>query len=212
MYACILSRFSPVGLCNAMGCSSIGPSGHGDPSGKNTGVGCYALIQGLFLTQESSPRLLCLLHWSEGSLPLMPSEKFVSHVRDLSHFYFQSFSSSSSSTSSFSSSILYSHLKKFKNVKTKLSSKPLLQFAQCTIVCRSLSKIKRVVNEYTYICLWCVYVCIHVCMHVGNECLDRGLGGCLFWIDRSEKWLPLEQYIEYNEWHNGAMERPETSF
>ena len=62
MYACILSCFSRVGLCNAMGCSSTGSSGHGDPSGKNTGVGCHALLQGLFLTQESSPRLLCLLH------------------------------------------------------------------------------------------------------------------------------------------------------
>ena len=28
--------------------------------GKNTGVGCHALLQGLFLTQGSNPHLLCL--------------------------------------------------------------------------------------------------------------------------------------------------------
>ena len=34
-----------------------------------------ALFQGIFLIQESNPRLLCLLHWQEGSLPLGPPEK-----------------------------------------------------------------------------------------------------------------------------------------
>jgi len=29
-----------------------GSSVHGDSSGKNTGVGCHALLQGIFLTQE----------------------------------------------------------------------------------------------------------------------------------------------------------------
>ena len=31
-----------------------------DSPGKNTGVGCYALLQGIFLTQGSNPCLLCL--------------------------------------------------------------------------------------------------------------------------------------------------------
>ena len=30
--------------------------------GKNAGVGCHFLLQGIFPTQESNPRLLCLLH------------------------------------------------------------------------------------------------------------------------------------------------------
>ena len=30
---------------------------------KNTGVGCHALLQGIFLTQGSNPCLLCLLHY-----------------------------------------------------------------------------------------------------------------------------------------------------
>ena len=35
--------------------------------GKNTGVGCHLLLQGIFLAQGSN---LCLLHWQAGSLPL----------------------------------------------------------------------------------------------------------------------------------------------
>ena len=37
---------------------------------KNTEVGCYFLLQGIFLTQESNPRLLSLLLWQMDSLPL----------------------------------------------------------------------------------------------------------------------------------------------
>ena len=44
-----------------------------DFPGKNTGVGCRALLQGIFLTQGSNPGLLCLLHcrrilyhWASG--------------------------------------------------------------------------------------------------------------------------------------------------
>ena len=43
--------------------------------GKNTGVGCQFLLQGIFLTQGSSPRLLHLLHWQVGSLPPAPPGK-----------------------------------------------------------------------------------------------------------------------------------------
>ena len=35
-----------------------------------TWVGCYFLLQGIFLTRGSNPRLLGLLHWQVGSLPL----------------------------------------------------------------------------------------------------------------------------------------------
>ena len=38
--------------------------------GKNTGVGCHALLQGIFLTQGSNRNLLCLLHWQVDSLLL----------------------------------------------------------------------------------------------------------------------------------------------
>ena len=39
-------------------------------SSKNTGVGCYVLLQGIFPTQGLNPHLLCLLHWQKDSLPL----------------------------------------------------------------------------------------------------------------------------------------------
>ena len=42
-------------LCNSMDCSLPGSSVHGDSPGKNTGVGCHALLQGIFPTQESNP-------------------------------------------------------------------------------------------------------------------------------------------------------------
>ena len=40
--------------------------------GKNTGVGCHFLLQGIFLTQRSNTHLLCLPHWQADSLPLHP--------------------------------------------------------------------------------------------------------------------------------------------
>ena len=39
----------------------------GESPGKNTGVGCHALLQGIFLTQGWNPHLLCLLNWQAGS-------------------------------------------------------------------------------------------------------------------------------------------------
>jgi len=38
--------------------------------GKNTGVGCHFLLQGIFPTQGSNPHLLGLLHWWADSVPL----------------------------------------------------------------------------------------------------------------------------------------------
>ena len=48
-----------------------------DSPGKNTGMGCHFLLQGIFLTQELSP---CVLHWQVDSLPLsLGSPKLKSH-------------------------------------------------------------------------------------------------------------------------------------
>ena len=44
-------------LCDPLDCSPPGSSAHGDPPGKNTGVGCYALLQGIFPTQGLNPGL-----------------------------------------------------------------------------------------------------------------------------------------------------------
>ena len=47
-----------------------------DPPGKNTGLGCHSLLQGIFPTQGSNPYLLCRLHRQAGSSPLAPPGNF----------------------------------------------------------------------------------------------------------------------------------------
>ena len=48
---------APVVLCNPMACNPPGSSVPGDSPGKNAGVGCHALLQGIFPTQGSNPGL-----------------------------------------------------------------------------------------------------------------------------------------------------------
>ena len=67
---CVLSHFSPVRL---IACSPPGSSVRGILQVReNTGVGCPALLHGISPPQGSDCRLLRLLHWQEGSLPLAP--------------------------------------------------------------------------------------------------------------------------------------------
>ena len=54
---CLVAQLS-LTLCNPMDCSPSGSSVHKDSPGKNTGVGCHALLQRIFPTQGSSPGLL----------------------------------------------------------------------------------------------------------------------------------------------------------
>ena len=42
---CLVALLGPT-LCNPMDCGPPGSSAHGDSQGKNTGVGCHALLQG----------------------------------------------------------------------------------------------------------------------------------------------------------------------
>ena len=44
------------------------------------GVGCHALLWGIFQVQGSNPRLLGLLHWQVGPLPLAPPGKQDEHI------------------------------------------------------------------------------------------------------------------------------------
>ena len=46
-----------------------------DSPGKNTGVGCHALLQEILPTQGPKQCLLCLPHWQAGSLPPAPPGK-----------------------------------------------------------------------------------------------------------------------------------------
>ena len=52
---CVLVAYSCPILCDPMDCSPPGSSVHGYSPGKNTGVGCCCLLQGIFQTQELSP-------------------------------------------------------------------------------------------------------------------------------------------------------------
>ena len=45
-------------LCDPMGCSPPDSSVHGDSTGKNTGVGCHAFLDGIFPTEGLNPGLL----------------------------------------------------------------------------------------------------------------------------------------------------------
>ena len=69
---CVLLPQSCLTLCNPMDCS---PPGSSRPGLLQAGVGCQALLQGIFPIQGLNPCLLHLLHWQVGSLPLMPPEK-----------------------------------------------------------------------------------------------------------------------------------------
>ena len=53
---CLLPQ-SCLTLCNPVDCSLPGSSVHGDSPGKNTAVGCHALLQGISPTQGLSPGL-----------------------------------------------------------------------------------------------------------------------------------------------------------
>ena len=58
------SMLSPIQLsATPWTCSTPGSSVRGIFLGKNTGVGCQFLHQGIFLIQGSNLRLLCLLHY-----------------------------------------------------------------------------------------------------------------------------------------------------
>ena len=57
MGVCAKSLQSCPALCDCMDCSPPGSSVHGDSPGKNTGLGCHDLLQGIFLTQGSNLHL-----------------------------------------------------------------------------------------------------------------------------------------------------------
>ena len=66
----MLIRFSRVQLFATHGLQPARVLCPWDSPGKNTGVGCHFLLQGILLTQGSNQHLLCLLNWQVDSLPL----------------------------------------------------------------------------------------------------------------------------------------------
>ena len=73
---CLVHQSCPT-LCDSMDCSSPGSSVHGNSPGKNIGVDCHPLLQGIFPSPGLNPHLLhCrqilyhLSHWGiTGTLP-----------------------------------------------------------------------------------------------------------------------------------------------
>ena len=57
MLCCAALSHIVKSLCDPLNCSPPASSVHEDSPGKNTGVGFYALLQGIFPTQESNPGL-----------------------------------------------------------------------------------------------------------------------------------------------------------
>ena len=53
---CLVTQSCPT-HCNLMDCSPLDSSIHGDSPGKNTGVGCHVILQGIFITQRSNTGL-----------------------------------------------------------------------------------------------------------------------------------------------------------
>ena len=72
VYVCVCAKSlqSCWALCDPMDCTRL--LCPWDSPGRNTGVGCHFLLQGIFPTQELNPHLVCLLHWQAGSSPLAP--------------------------------------------------------------------------------------------------------------------------------------------
>ena len=72
--AVIVSQSCPS-LCDPMDCSPPGSSVHRDSPGKNTGVDCHALLQGIFPTQGLDPGLphcrWILYHLSHQGKPII---------------------------------------------------------------------------------------------------------------------------------------------
>ena len=76
MHMCVVNCFmSCPTLCNPMDCTTHRLLCPWDSLGKNIGVSCHALLQGIFLTQRFSLCLLYLLHWQGCSLPIVAPEK-----------------------------------------------------------------------------------------------------------------------------------------
>ena len=70
--ACVLSHFSYLQLLRPHGVHPARLLCPWDFPGKDTGVGCHVLLQGISQTQGSDPRLL---RWQAGSLPLVLPQK-----------------------------------------------------------------------------------------------------------------------------------------
>ena len=83
---CVLSHFSRVQLIATLWKVACQASLSMQFSSKNTGVGCHALLQGIFPTHGLNQ--LLHLHWQVGFLPLAPPGKPIRSVSRFFYFFF----------------------------------------------------------------------------------------------------------------------------
>ena len=81
--SCVCESPSVMSLCDPKDCSPPGSSIHGDFPGKNTGVGCHALLQEIFPTQGPESRSPTL---QVDSLPFEPPGTLIKKNSKLSSF------------------------------------------------------------------------------------------------------------------------------
>ena len=72
-FACMLSRFIHVRLCNPTNCSPPASSAHGILQARILEWVAMPSSRGIFLTQGLNPRLLGLLRWQADSLTTSPT-------------------------------------------------------------------------------------------------------------------------------------------
>ena len=110
-------------FCYSMDCSLARLLCPWNSPGKNTGVGCLSLLQGIFPTQGSNPHRL---HWRMDSLPMSHMGSPLFHVNYLSllpvsypyscHILYYGFGLSRSSNIVSSHNILTTYLRRGRNI------------------------------------------------------------------------------------------------
>ena len=75
---CLVSQWC-LTLCDPTDCNPPGSSVHGDSPGKNIGIGCHALLQGIFPTQGSCNA------GDLGSIPGLGKARWRGHVNPLQY-------------------------------------------------------------------------------------------------------------------------------
>ena len=80
---CVFFHFSHVRLFSSLWTVAHQEPQSMDSPGKNTGLGCHVLLQGIFPTQESNPHLLhcrwILSHWATWEAHQNSNPSFIEH-------------------------------------------------------------------------------------------------------------------------------------
>ena len=157
-----------------MDCSLPGSSVHGDSPGKNTGVGCHFLFQGIFPTQGTNPGLphcrKMLYHLSHQGTSRHPKHLLISWLQSPSAVILERPKIKSDTVSTVSPSISYEVMgpDAIVLVLWMLSFKPTFSLSSVTVLKRhfsssSLSAIRVVSSEYLRLLIFLLAILIPTC-------------------------------------------------